>query len=59
MPLPENTPLSIVVRPLGSEIEVTLLHPASAPLPIIFVPECTDTLDFPTGTITSLVMEEL
>lgn len=59
IPLPENAPLSIVVSPLGREIEVTLLQPASAPLPMIFVPEYTDTLDLPTGTIISLVKDEL
>lgn len=59
IPLPENAPLSIVVRPLGRDKEVTLLHPDKAPLPIIFVPECRDTLDLPTGTIISLVKDAL
>lgn len=39
IPLPDNAPLSIVVSPLGNDMELTLLQPASAPLPIIFVPE--------------------
>lgn len=59
IPLPENAPLSIVVSPLGKDKDVTLLHPDSAPLPIILVPECRDTLDLPTGTIISLVKEAL
>lgn len=59
IPLPEKAPLSIVVRPFGSVKDVTLLHPASAPLPIIFVAELSATLDFPTGTIISLVLDAL
>lgn len=59
IPLPENAPLSIVVSPLGKDKDVTLLQPANAPLPIIFVPECRDTLDLPTGTIISLVRDAL
>lgn len=39
IPLPENAPLSMVVRPSGRDNEVILLQPDSAPLPIIFVPE--------------------
>lgn len=59
IPLPEKAPLSIVVSPLGREMDVILLQPASAPLPMIFVPEWMDTLDLPTGTIMSLVRDEL
>ncbi len=59
IPLPENAPLSIVVSPSGRDKEDTLLQPARAPLPIIFVAECSETLDFPTGTIISLVFEAL
>lgn len=59
IPLPENAPLSIVVRLPGKDKDVTLLHPASAPPPIILVLELSDTLDLPTGTIISLVKEAL
>ena len=59
MPLPENAPLSIVVSPFGKDNEVTLLQPANAPLPIILVEELIATLDMPTGTIISLVLDAL
>lgn len=39
MPQPENAPPSIVVSPDGRVTEETLLQPAKAPLPMIFVPE--------------------
>lgn len=59
IPLPENAPLSIVVRPLGRDKDVILLQPANAPLPIIFVDELIATLDLPTGTMISLVLDAL
>lgn len=59
MPLPVNAPLSIVVSPFGKDREVTLLQPANAPLPIIFVEEFSATLDLPTGTIINLVRDAL
>ncbi len=59
IPLPENAPFSIVVKPSGRDREVTLLQPASAPLPIIFVEELIATLDLPTGTMISLVLDAL
>lgn len=59
IPLPENAPLSIVVRPLGNDKDVILLQPANAPLPIIFVEELIATLDLPTGTMISLVLDAL
>lgn len=59
IPLPENAPLSIVVRLPGNDKDVTLLHPARAPLPMILVLEFKDTLDLPTGTIINLVSEAL
>lgn len=39
--------------------DVILLHPANAPLPMIFTPELIDTLDLPTGTMISLVLDAL
>ena len=59
IPLPENAPLSIVVRLPGRDNDDTLLQPASAPLPIILVLEFNDTLDLPTGTMINLVKEAL
>ncbi len=59
IPLPENAPLSIVVRLPGRDSDDTLLQPASAPLPIILVLEFNDTLDLPTGTMINLVKEAL
>jgi len=59
MPLLENAPLSIVVRPPGNDKDVILLQPANAPLPIIFVAELIAALDLPTGTIISLVLDAL
>lgn len=59
IPLPENAPLSIVVRPLGKVTDVTPVQPENAPLPIIFVPEYNATLDLPTGTRISFVIAAL
>lgn len=59
IPLPENAPLSIVVRPLGKVRDVTDVQPENAPLPIIFVPEYKFTLDWPTGTRINLVIAAL